>query len=82
MAIVAVPASMLTAAYHMLRFPTAGHRVSWAGLCPRLHESDSSLGRKVQGDLRGGSKVARRERDPNDSSPMASGTLRKDRRDA
>ena len=21
------------------RFPTAGHLVSWAGLCPRLHES-------------------------------------------
>jgi len=23
----------------MTRFPTAGHLVSWAGLCPRLHES-------------------------------------------
>jgi len=23
----------------MSRFPTAGHLVSWAGLCPRLHES-------------------------------------------
>jgi transposase len=23
----------------MLRFPTAGHLLSWAGLCPRLHES-------------------------------------------
>jgi transposase len=23
----------------MARFPTAGHLVSWAGLCPRLHES-------------------------------------------
>jgi transposase len=23
----------------MRRFPTAGHLVSWAGLCPRLHES-------------------------------------------
>jgi transposase len=23
----------------MERFPTAGHLVSWAGLCPRLHES-------------------------------------------
>ena len=77
MAIVAVPASMLTAAYHMLRFPTAGHLVSWARRYPRR-----SLDRKVQGDLLGGSKVARRERDPNDSSPMASGTLRKDRRDA
>jgi transposase len=22
----------------MTRFPTAGHLVSWAGLCPRLHE--------------------------------------------
>ena len=23
----------------MNRFPTSGHLVSWAGLCPRLHES-------------------------------------------
>jgi transposase len=23
----------------MSRFPTAGHLISWAGLCPRLHES-------------------------------------------
>ena len=23
----------------MSRFPTAGHLLSWAGLCPRLHES-------------------------------------------
>jgi transposase len=23
----------------MSRFPTAGHLVSWAGLCPRLHQS-------------------------------------------
>jgi transposase len=25
--------------FDMTRFPTAGHLVSWAGLCPRLHES-------------------------------------------
>jgi transposase len=25
--------------FDMSRFPTAGHLVSWAGLCPRLHES-------------------------------------------
>ena len=23
----------------MTRFPTVGHLISWAGLCPRLHES-------------------------------------------
>jgi transposase len=25
--------------FDMTRFPTAGHLISWAGLCPRLHES-------------------------------------------
>jgi transposase len=25
--------------FHMTRFPTAGHLISWAGLCPRLDES-------------------------------------------
>src|SRR5207247_6282818 len=25
--------------FDMTRFPSAGHLVSWAGLCPRLHES-------------------------------------------
>ena len=25
--------------FDMTHFPTAGHLVSWAGLCPRLHES-------------------------------------------
>jgi transposase len=36
----------------MSRFPTAGHLISWAGLCPR---SDESAGKKLSSRLRKGS---------------------------
>lgn len=37
--------------FDMTRFPTAGHLVSWAGLCPRLHES---AGKRLSNRTRAG----------------------------
>ena len=37
--------------FDMDRFPTAGHLVSWAGLCPRLHES---AGKRLSNRVRRG----------------------------
>lgn len=41
----------------MQRFPTAGHRASWAGMCPGKHESG---GKRHGGTTRTGSKWLRR----------------------
>ena len=41
----------------MSRFPTAGHLISWAGLCPGQHES---AGKRMSGHTRDGNKWLRR----------------------